>query len=1058
MTWLTWVAAHPDGERIFVGDDSGRLRIWAPAEGRVVARHEIGDRVRRAEWTGDGQRLVVIGSGDDLFVYSGDGSQLEATIPTGHTGVFGLSLHPSRPLAATTGDDGHVRVWDLTTQKVVLEVEGPSQGSETAISETHLAAGFRSGVVAVWDLDTGKKLAGRELFAAYVSALAFSRDGRSLVAGGGKGSLVELLTATWEVGEVWEGTPPKPIATNAIQCDPKGRFLCAHSDDTASLFASTHDRAPGSLGLAFYVDRKPWEQDYIVSAACFVPKTKLIITSHFTGRLRIWKENGRLKSKIAEVTFADDDTPSLLDSEATDPAAWWAQAKGPPKASAAARALDEVDWTCAACGTLARHRGPSMFHRSPRVDYWSSGLDGRPSFGDTDLATDAVLLAREFELVECPHCKHVAPRVEVPYPRAADSQAERDDMFTLPEHDDLARRYLYVAQLFGDEDPREEGLWALRAAWADEAAGFAERGRRIRRRAAALLEEALFCGYALNAVRGASSVILADLLRIAGDFAHAAQHCRRGLRMTVDANEQLFLLFEAQCILDERVEPLTRKSARERIEPLTPEQRKMIAQALERAYPLLPPVRMRVYRRFFVSAAGLPSSEEATTFTQDFLEADTLLDLLRHHRDLSWKGVLAHPELLPALLRAIDHEDEPVRRSAIFTLHGKTLSNAERTVHGTPFEPGALSKHADVALALAHRLADDDAETVRLVGAIARQVLLLEASFGQRLASAARAALPKWTSDLSTTGVLERLIEAAPKPEGRALADVSSDPRPAVTPLQTRIEAAAAITDHSVAPMLSHLEDVVPNVKDVEVATNADATAIGVSVTLIADAHLEQRLKNLANAISGSQALQRSAALRGSKVMRVERGIGPRGRPTRGLAGVFSTVYHLEPRTVADDLALAREVGIPAGVADELTTRVGQLAMTASTFRATVYTGPPDENMQIELGAPAPVDVLDRLGYADESTRFLRALEPRGKALVWVGATQKGMLPWARLEYLDPPELDEAIAIAGKFGDMDRVRRFIAALETRPGASVSVTLGTGCPLGPVWLALNVERA
>lgn len=54
-------------------------------------------------------------------------------------------------------------------------------------------------------------------------------------------------------------------------------------------------------------------------------------------------------------------------------------------------------------------------------------------------------------------------------------------------------------------------------------------------------------------------------------------------------------------------------------------------------------------------------------------------------------------------------------------------------------------------------------ETGMKVAAIARQVVLLEASFGQRLASAARAALPKWTSDLSTTGVLERLIDAASK-------------------------------------------------------------------------------------------------------------------------------------------------------------------------------------------------------------------------------------------------------------------------------------------------------
>ena len=271
--------------------------------------------------------------------------------------------------------------------------------------------------------------------------------------------------------------------------------------------------------------------------------------------------------------------------------------------------------------------------------------------------------------------------------------------------------------------------------------------------------------------------------------------------------------------------------------------------------------------------------------------------------------------------------------------------------------------------------------------------------------------------------------------------------------MQAVIEQAAAITGHSVAPMLGHLGEVVASVADVEVSTNAEARAIGVSVSLVGDAHLDVRLQNLANAISGSQALQRSAAVRGSKVMRVERGIGPKGRPTRGLAGVFSTVYHLEPRAVADDLAVVREVGIPPGVGQELAQLASKLGMSSTTLRVTVYAGTPVENMQIELGAPAPADVLDRLGDTSEASRFLRALQPSGTILVWIGATPTGMLPSTRLEYLNP-EFDEAVAMAGKFGDMAEVQSFFAALGSRSMASVAITLGTS-PLGAAWLSANV---
>lgn len=329
MTWLTWIAAHPAAELFAVGDGNGRLRIWSPAENRVVAKHELGSRVRKAAWTHDGRRLVAIGSDDKVHVFSGDGVSVEKTFATGHASAAGLSVHPSRPLVATTGNDGHVRVWDLDTGKAILDVKEPSAGTSTALSEKHLAAGYASGHFVAWDLETGNELAGGEIFPGDVSAMAFSHDGESLVCGGVRGSLLALVTTgpRWRSGEVWKGTPPKPIATNSIAFDARGRFLCAHSDDTVSLFTSVRARVPETtLGFAFYVDRKPWKDDYIVSCACFVPNTPLIVTSHFTGRLTIWSEKENV-AKAGTVTFdPESDAPVIaytVDDATIDPIAWW---------------------------------------------------------------------------------------------------------------------------------------------------------------------------------------------------------------------------------------------------------------------------------------------------------------------------------------------------------------------------------------------------------------------------------------------------------------------------------------------------------------------------------------------------------------------------------------------------------------------------------------------------------------------------------------------------------------------------------------------------------------
>lgn len=271
--------------------------------------------------------------------------------------------------------------------------------------------------------------------------------------------------------------------------------------------------------------------------------------------------------------------------------------------------------------------------------------------------------------------------------------------------------------------------------------------------------------------------------------------------------------------------------------------------------------------------------------------------------------------------------------------------------------------------------------------------------------------------------------------------------------LQDRITAAAALTNHSVEALLSHLGDVTRSLSEVEVATNGDATAIAVTISLVGDQHRDQRLKNLANAISGSDALALSATGRASRVMRIERGIGPQGRPTRGLAGVFSSVYHLEPRPLEADLEIARAVGIPAATCAELSARMKKLGSPVTTLRVTVYSGPAGEDFQVELAAPALPDVFVRLDDTGEPSRFLRALAPGGSMLVWNGATPKGLVP-TRVEYLQP-DFEEAIAIAGKFGEMSRVQSFVAALESRTIASVAVSLAP-TPLGSAWLSASAS--
>jgi WD40 repeat protein len=119
---ITWVTSHPGRLWIAVADFSGRLLVWAPGDNRIVARQKLPARIRRVEWTSDGERLVAIEEGSDsLHVFSTDGASVVRTIATGHEDVSGLAVHPSKPWAATAGADSHLRVWDLETGSAIFE-------------------------------------------------------------------------------------------------------------------------------------------------------------------------------------------------------------------------------------------------------------------------------------------------------------------------------------------------------------------------------------------------------------------------------------------------------------------------------------------------------------------------------------------------------------------------------------------------------------------------------------------------------------------------------------------------------------------------------------------------------------------------------------------------------------------------------------------------------------------------------------------------------------------------------------------------------------------------
>jgi uncharacterized protein YjbI with pentapeptide repeats len=413
---LTSIATN--GRCVVVCDAEDTLIFWTPDDG---ALERIPGGGRHARFTADGQWLVTITSGDTMRVFRD--RALVRDIATGHERLVALAVHPSLARVATTGADGHVRVWDLGSGTALLDLAERARGTAVALSESHVAGGFANGEFVVWDLATKRDLAGGALYQyGTVSALAFSPAGKVLACASSSGGMTVIGAGEkWTAIAGWR-TPPKEIATNSIVFTPDGRrFVATHSDDTATLlFPSPNDRLGETFGSAFYNvgQRGKWTRDYIVSDACFFPGTDLMLTTHFTGKVRVWTVGDRFK--VSEVSFG-------VTSATFDRKEWFElTGRRPPKK------------TCAACGKDVVAR----------------------------------VLNAQGRLEECPDCEHVAVDL-------AKGPVDPDarELLSLPGHGAMARRCLYVALHTQDDE------WVLRAAHFDQEDYLHESAAALRRRA-----------------------------------------------------------------------------------------------------------------------------------------------------------------------------------------------------------------------------------------------------------------------------------------------------------------------------------------------------------------------------------------------------------------------------------------------------------------------------------------------------------------------------------------------------------------------------------------------
>jgi WD40 repeat protein len=312
---------------IFLGlarvPNSSRLLLGA-ADGNVYDVDPLAEKPEFKALAGHGPFVTGVAIAGELLISGGydckllwrkvDGGEIVHTAENAHSRwIRKLAASPDGRLVASVADDMVCRMWEAVSGKLVHELKGhdertphhfPSMLYTCAFSPDgqRLATADKTGRICIWDVASGSKLAQLSAEGFYTwdpkqrihsiggtRALAFSPDGKTLVAGGiGKIGNIDHLDGPsrvevfdWEAGtslHTFEGDAKGLV--EQLLFHPEGKWLVGLGGDNGGL-VQLYDLAEKK------VTRSEKAPMHVHAASLIEDATKLFAAGH--GKLAVWE-------------------------------------------------------------------------------------------------------------------------------------------------------------------------------------------------------------------------------------------------------------------------------------------------------------------------------------------------------------------------------------------------------------------------------------------------------------------------------------------------------------------------------------------------------------------------------------------------------------------------------------------------------------------------------------------------------------------------------------------------------------------------------------------------
>lgn len=202
---ITWTGWNPAGTQLFTFNFShGELNIWDAKTYQLIDSGRSGGPTRM-QWSPDEAQIAVatvVGRTEvwDAVTFEIIATFREPDTDDGWNSIYAITWDSTGDRIAFGTQDGWVRLWDLSSNQIVLNLEGTNsqtRGWEYSTirallfspNDACLSSLSTDGMLKIWAIETGELLEETKLSDTPIFAAAFSPDGKILAFGGEDGEL-----------------------------------------------------------------------------------------------------------------------------------------------------------------------------------------------------------------------------------------------------------------------------------------------------------------------------------------------------------------------------------------------------------------------------------------------------------------------------------------------------------------------------------------------------------------------------------------------------------------------------------------------------------------------------------------------------------------------------------------------------------------------------------------------------------------------------------------------------------------------------------------------------